>query len=292
MEESDAPVQEVDEGNEGAFTRDWIEQMTASVSNIADRLNDVTDAIFEIQETSLALQNASQRTLQILEADSPPGAQADASQTSPVMRPPPVPQSPAPAIDAPSVATGRTATSYDLRLVHRIYGDSLHNIRVSKIPDYKFETAYMTWTRLINDVPVDAVHHRALMSLAFEGVALRAFEEIAAANPIATSEELWTLLRQRLCNESQIMSLRSSFMNMKWNEKKESVQAYATRLRNTAMNLPEAISEDMMVSRFTQRLPTRLRLSALGVQGAFDEVVSRVTLIAAEYKFDRESIAR
>ncbi len=52
---SDAPVQEVDEGNEGAFTRDWIEQMTASVSNIVDRLNDVTNAIVEIQETSLAL---------------------------------------------------------------------------------------------------------------------------------------------------------------------------------------------------------------------------------------------
>ncbi len=62
----------------------------------------------------------------------------------------------------------------------------------------------MTWTHLINDVPVDTVHHRALMSLAFEGVALRAFEEIAAANPAATLEELWTRLRQRLCNESQI----------------------------------------------------------------------------------------
>ncbi len=72
------------------------------------------------------------------------------------------------------------------------------------------DTAYMTWTRLVNDVPVDAVHHRALMSLAFEGVALRAFEEIVAANPTAASEELWTLLCQRLYNESQIMSLRSS----------------------------------------------------------------------------------
>ncbi len=56
------------------------------------------------------------------------------------------------------------------------------------------------------------------------------------------------------------------------------------------MNLPEAISEDMMVCRFTQGLPTRLRLSALGVQGTFDEVVRRVSLIAAEYKFDREII--
>ncbi len=136
----------------------------------------LTDAIAEIQETSLAIQNASQQTFQILEADSPAGAQGDASQTSPVsrrteMRPPSVPQSPAHAIDVPSVATARTATSYALRLVDRIYGDSLHNIRVLNIPDYKFDTAYMTWTRLINDVPV-AVHHRALMSLAFEGVAL------------------------------------------------------------------------------------------------------------------------
>ncbi len=140
---SQTPVQEADEGNEGAFTSDWIEQMTASVSSIVDRLNDITDVILEIQETSLALQNSSQWTLQILETDSTAVAQAHASQTFPVsrrteMRPPPIPQAPSPAIDAPSVATGRTATSYELRLLHRIYGDSLHNIRVSKIPDYIF----------------------------------------------------------------------------------------------------------------------------------------------------------
>ncbi len=58
MEEADASVQEEDEGIEGAFTRDWIEQMTASVSNIVDCLNDLKDAIVEIKETSLALQNA------------------------------------------------------------------------------------------------------------------------------------------------------------------------------------------------------------------------------------------
>ncbi len=90
----------------------------------------------------------------------------------------------------------------------------------------------MTWTHLINDVPVDAVNRRALRFLALEGVALRALEEIASANPTATSEELWTPLRQRTCNESQIMSLRSSFMNMKWNLEKKSVQSFATRLRN------------------------------------------------------------
>ncbi len=55
-EEEEAPVHESDEDNEGAFTRDWIEQMTASVSNIVNRPNDVTDAIFEVQETSLAIQ--------------------------------------------------------------------------------------------------------------------------------------------------------------------------------------------------------------------------------------------
>ncbi len=50
-EEAYAPVQEENEGNEGALTRDWIEQMTASVSNIVDRLNAVTDAMVELQET-------------------------------------------------------------------------------------------------------------------------------------------------------------------------------------------------------------------------------------------------
>ncbi len=53
--EAYALVQEEDEGNEGALIRDWIERMTASVSNIVDRLNGDTDVIVELQETSLAL---------------------------------------------------------------------------------------------------------------------------------------------------------------------------------------------------------------------------------------------
>ncbi len=58
------------------------------------------------------------------------------------------------------------------------------------------------------------------------------------------------------------------------------------------MNLPEAISKDIMASRSTQGLPTRLPLSAFYVQRAFDEVVSRVTLIAAELNFIARAFAR
>ena len=70
-------------------------------------------------------------------------------------------------------------TGYDLKPIRKLYSDSLRNTRVSKVPDFKFETAFMTWKRLLRDTPVPEEYRRALMALAFEGVALKIFEETA-----------------------------------------------------------------------------------------------------------------
>eukprot|EP00171_Calliarthron_tuberculosum_P021211 IDg21211t1 len=264
-----------------SFTRDWMDQMTRSMTSMVDQMGKLINAVEQVQESGKALHDAIMRTSNELERKENTTAptvnnlvmEENRGRESSVAKETPL-----------KIYEHR----YDLRLVHRIYSDSLHNTRVSKIPDYRFETAYMTWTRLNTDVPINENHKRALMSLAFEGIALRTFEEIAASNPKASSEELWKKLRDRLCNESQVMSLRSAFMNMKYHERKETVQAYANRLRSSALNLPEEISSDMLVSRFVQGLPNRLRLAALSVQGSFDEVVSRVSLISAEFRMERE----
>ena len=185
-----------------------------------------------------------------------------------------------------------TYGGYDMKTVHRLYSDSLRNTKVAKVPDFKFETAYMTWHRLLADIPIPVDRQRALMALAFEGVALKVFEQTAAlsARLHESPEQLWQRLREKLCNKSHIISLRSQLMNVKWDEKRESVAQYANRLRTMSMNLPEDISDDMMINMFTQGLPNRLRIQALAVQGSFDEVVSRTALIASETGLGKESM--
>eukprot|EP00171_Calliarthron_tuberculosum_P015039 IDg15039t1 len=199
---------------------------------MVDQIGKLINAVEKMQESGKVLQEASTRTLDLLEQRQRDPSQPLADPATILAREPkPTPENP--------ISILRGDQNYDLRLVHRIYTDSLRSTKVSKIPDYRFETAYMTWTRLTNDVPVNESHKRALMSHSFEGIALRTFEEIAAANPMASSEDLWKMLRSRICNESQVMSLRSEFMNIRFNDRKESVQSFANKLRSSALNLPE-----------------------------------------------------
>ncbi len=51
------------------------------------------------------------------------------------------------------------------------------------------------------------------------------------------------------------------------------------------MNLAETISDDLMVTIFIQGTPNRPRLTA------FDEIVSRVSLIVSEFKRERDNDA-
>ncbi len=128
------------------------------------------------------------------------------------------------------------------------------------------------------------------MSLAFKGTALKLYEQTRTANPMADTDTMWMLLEEKLCNRSHIISLRSKYLNMKWNEKKESLTEYAERLRDVASNLPDNLSDDMMVDTFMKGLPAYLKVRALSVQGSFDEIVSRVTLISNEMKVQRQRV--
>ena len=172
--------------------------------------------------------------------------------------------------------------AYEMKTIHRIYSDSLRNTRVSKIPDFKFETAYMTWHRLLKDIPALVMTQRALMALAFEGVALSVFEQTSAQHLNETPEQLWERVREKLCNKSHIISLRSDFMNIRWDERRETLSQYSTRLSTMSMNLPEHVSDDIMINMFIQGLPNKLRVIALGLQGSYDELVNRILLINSE----------
>lgn len=163
-------------------------------------------------------------------------------------------------------------------------------MKISKATDFGFGTTFMTWKRLERDVRVPDIFSSALTGIAFDCIDVRIFEEVVSRNPLVSLDALWTLLRVKISNESPIMSLRSQFMTVRWNKRKEFVQAYISKLQNMTMNLTENISDDILGGILIQELWSRIKLSDLGVQEKYDEFVGRVSLIAAEFGMGRKSL--
>lgn len=97
------------------------------------------------------------------------------------------------------------------------------------------------------------------------------FEDIASTHLDADANDLWKLLQDRLCNGSDQRNLRVKLDTMQWNKGKEEISQFAHHLRATAVALPERISDQKLLDRFTQSLSERLRILALAVLGTFDE---------------------
>lgn len=89
-----------------------------------------------------------------------------------------------------------------------------------------------------NDVAGQDKFKISLMGAAFESATLKIFQEVASKNLLASTDELWKLLREKICNECQIKSLRSQFMIIRWNGRNEYIQVYSS---NTAIHLLESI---------------------------------------------------
>ena len=116
-----------------------------------------------------------------------------------------------------------------------------------------------------------------VLPLAFDSDARHVYEEIAGVHPDADCDELWELLEKRLCNEVHQSALRDRFLSMTWNEKRETFERFAWRLRSASLLLPETIDDGLLLNRLTNGLPNRLQDQAKLVAGTFDEVVSRVS---------------
>lgn len=132
----------------------------------------------------------------------------------------------------------------------------------------------------MQDFPVDPDVQRRLAGLAFEGPAKRIYETVVAVNLSATAEELRELLRGKLFNESQQRTQRASFYAMRWAERNETVEQFGTRPSAAALALPEEVAEEVLIHRFVEGLPSRLRDKALLVGGTYDEVVAKTSMVS------------
>jgi hypothetical protein len=163
---------------------------------------------------------------------------------------------------------------------HKLYSRELEADRVSRIGDYRFPAARMTWRRIVQDFPVRPELLRRLVGVAFSGAAKKIYEEVSAANLSATADELWDIMETKLYNVSQQRSQRASFYSTIWKEKTESIEQYGARLATAAMTLPEDVSEEALLHRFIDGLPQRLKVQALLISGGFDEIVAKTALVS------------
>jgi hypothetical protein len=162
---------------------------------------------------------------------------------------------------------------------HKLYSRELEADRVSRIGDYRFPAARMTWRRVLEDSPVRPELLRRLVGVAFSGAAKKVYEEVSASNLSATADELWDAMELKVYNVSQQRSQRASFYAASWKEKTESIEHYGARLAKAAMTRPEHVSDEALVHRFVEGLPQRLKVQALLISGDYDEVVAKTSLV-------------
>jgi hypothetical protein len=151
---------------------------------------------------------------------------------------------------------------------------------VSRIGDFRFPAACMTWRRLVQDFPVRLERIRRLVCLEFSGAAKNIFEEVSASNLSATSDELWDLMEAKVYNGSQQRNQRASFYSTSWKEKTESIEQYGAIPATAAMTLPEGVSDEALIYRFIGGLPHRLKVQALLVRGNYDLIVATTALVS------------
>jgi Retrotransposon gag protein/Zinc knuckle len=163
---------------------------------------------------------------------------------------------------------------------HKLYARELEADRVSRIGDFRFPAARMTWRRLVQDFPVRPEMLRRLVGLGFSGAAKKIYEEVSASNLSAASDELWNLMEAKVYNVSQQRNQRASFYSTSWKEKTESIEQYGARLATAAMTLPEGVSDEALIHRFIDGLPQRLKVQALLIRGGYDEIVATTSLVS------------
>jgi hypothetical protein len=95
--------------------------------------------------------------------------------------------------------------------VNSFYRKNLMAVVVSKAGDSKFAAAKACWDRLCGQLPVSETHQEKLVEHAFSGQAAAAYQQVAAANPMATAEELWMAMERRRHNSAQVQSQRGKF---------------------------------------------------------------------------------
>jgi hypothetical protein len=72
--------------------------------------------------------------------------------------------------------------------------DSLTAVTLEKAGDSKFAATKASWGRLSTHLHMSEEQQKKLVEQEFSGLAAASFQQLAAANPAATADELWAAM--------------------------------------------------------------------------------------------------
>jgi Retrotransposon gag protein len=134
------------------------------------------------------------------------------------------------------------------------------------------------WDKLCGKFPVSETNQADIVAHAFSGQAAAVYQQVAAANPMATAEELWVATERRLQNAAQVQSQRGKVYEARM-KRGESVEKFAERLRELACGLPESIDDHVLQQRLIAGLPDYLKVPAATASTDFDTAVTQLELV-------------
>jgi len=71
-----------------------------------------------------------------------------------------------------------------------------------------------------------------------------------------TAEDLWEHLQAQLFNNAHVERQGELFERCRGNDKRETIEVFAERLRLLSQTLPESVSQEALTYRFIQGLPS------------------------------------
>jgi Retrotransposon gag protein len=161
---------------------------------------------------------------------------------------------------------------------NRLYKDNLMAAVMSKDGDSKFAAAKVCWDRLCGQFPVSETHQAKLVAHAFTGQAAAVYQQVAAANPMATAEELWLAMERRLHNAAQVQSQRGKVYEARM-KRGESVEDFVEGRRELACGLPESIDDHVLQQRLIAGLLDYLKVPAATASTDVGTAVTRLELV-------------
>jgi len=160
----------------------------------------------------------------------------------------------------------------------KIWQNTMGLNKVSRKGDVSFPAAKQDYQRLHEQFKLPDHIEKELIMQSFEKAALKVANQVMREFPDFNVSALWEQLEARLYNDSQRRAQTSSFLQLQWNEKRDTLGYFAETVHSQGLSM--GVDKDLIRATFIKGLPLRLQTFAYGINGTYDDVVSAIANIA------------
>jgi len=172
----------------------------------------------------------------------------------------------------------RSAGTYTISEKIKVWQRTMVLNKVSYKGHYNFPAARQDYIRLHKRFSLPQEMELEMIMLAFEKSALTVANEVVRNNTELSIQAIWDELENCLYNESQKRTQNAAFLQMAWNERKDTVCQFAEKVNSSGLALK--INPDLIRATFIRGLPVRLQTYAYGIHGTYDDLVGSIANIA------------